>query len=214
MKPLEPVYYSLGSRKDVRLRVFGPAQAARKLDESSWPPACVMCGKLDDLAYLDAGCTRLLDPNQVRLDFGYSQDGQLLVSTRVRDVLDAIPGADFERYPVGELVEPSPWVLHPREQIVPPQQLPQRKSGQFRFPAHSPFLAHGEPCSECRRYREVTFGFEWAPIPDDTVLAGISLEGSFGPRRWQWIGAQPVAEALREAGIAALHLLPITTRRV
>lgn len=211
-KKSESAYYVLGSKHDLRLRAFEPAQASRSAGEREWPPACRLCGKFEDLDYLDAGCSRMLDPAAFRADFAYTRDIQLVVSSRVREVLHSVPGARFHAYPVGAVVDPTHWILHPTQQIHPPEPVPRRKKGNFQFPAHTPFLSHGDKCAECGRYREVTFGHEWLPIEEGTVLAGVALEGPCGPRRWRWIGNGEVAASLKQAGIAGLHLEPLEKR--
>lgn len=205
-------FYALSSWGDIDAAVFRPAQAARQAGDPAWPPACWFCGKFDDAAYLAAGCAALMDPRSVRSEFGYSRDGQLIVASRVIDVLRSVPGAAFREYAVGPGSAPAHRVLYPEQVIEPPDPVPPRKKGHFRYPPNSAFLSHGPRCPECGRYHQVTFGFAWLPVPPGTVLAAISLEAPAGPRRRQWVGGPAVVAALKEACIPRLHLEPLENR--
>ncbi len=208
----KPEYHVLSSRTDIPEPVFWPAQTARKAGDPAWSEACSFCGKFDEAAYLDAGCSLLMEPGTVRSEFGYSKVSQLIVNSRVLHVLRQVPGACFREYAVGPAPEPTHWVLYPEQVIEPPDPVPRKKKGAYRYPDNTAFLSHGDKCSTCGRYREVTFGHEWLPIPTGTVLAAVVIEGPAGPQRHRWVGGPGVVAALKEARIPKLFLEPLENR--
>lgn len=155
---------------------------------------CGSCGKVDELKALESGISKEVSVPKTDADAFLTDDSQVVVSARTRELLEGIAGLQARFFPLP--AARGFCVMYPAVVIEPPQgsriYRPKdvRKAGDI-------FHRWGQPCKGCGRTSEITWTSEEYTPPADLVLAGVMLEEKRG-RLIAWIANKAVADAIKK----------------
>lgn len=213
MAKKQAAFFAENFDSDVPVKVLG-GEAPMLPGSSTYQPvaACNFCGQFEAIDCLRGGSAESVDPARVGVELGFSRDSQLIVSTRVLDVLRSVAAVDIEAFAIGPAATATHWVVLPKHVFVPPEPIQRRPKGAFRFPATSPFLRHQDPCTTCGRYGDVTFNLEWVSLPPETTFAGLRLARRGTAGNWVRIYSPALADVLKSASIPKLRFQGLENR--
>ncbi len=158
-----------------------PISGHRKVRARYEALLCPECGKIDECKALDLGIDEEVTIPRVSRDFFGSWDQLILVSDKMKTVLESFPDSNVGFYPLrhSDFI-----VAMPRRVFYPVLN-------------DSAFEIHGK-CEKCGRFRDVVWG-SGRPVINGSFSVGVfQLENPCVGMMPAWIVSEPVAKAIKE----------------
>ena len=160
---------------------------------------CKECGRFDAMeAAKQVGVPNSLVPSMKR-DAMVSMDFQYVVSTRSKEVIESVPGAEAHFFPFP--AAPDFFLMYPKQTLEAPPHT--KASEERRAPPEeeNPFAFCGKRCKLCG-IRGIRFWSNYCEVPGDMVFGAAKSIMDSGASTSDWIASKDVADALKKAQLS------------
>lgn len=163
---------------------------------------CKTCDKLDELRSLKSGPPQNLTLPRMDLDGFSTEEFQVVVSSRGRDLFSAIDGAKVQFFPLKTTSEF--FVMYPGRVVYPPAGTRVMKGGADAKEGEA-FQLFGKPCKTCGRAAETGWSPAFWTPPKDLSLLGVAKEEGWGVLI-SWVVNKGIADTIKQAKLKGIKV--------